>query len=629
MAKTKIVQNSFVSGVMNDKAWGRTDVAKYYNSVAEANNMLIAVTGGAFKRPGSQYLDITDVPINTVQKEARLVDFVFNTDQKYIFLVYAETIDIYHVPSRGEGFDPTGAPFASLVGLTELTPTIIEEMSVVQRGDVTLFFHTDMQTRIITRTGVEAFSYGTLAMVPPLSDPADVGTEMWSDILGWPSYAVFYQGRLFCAGSTTYPLTVWGSKSQDYFDFQIAVAEGDSAGAPIKDTIDSDKINNITGLYAGRNLQLFTTGAEFINNAAIITPLDSSWQIQTRFGSEANGPIAAADGSTFYVDRHSAVREFIYNYEQDAYTSNDMTTLATQLFSNPFRLEHVKSAKSNLGRYIYVLNDLGDVAVLNFDRAENVNAWSKLEMGGIRTVIDISTVDNELYMLVRDGDNYYLERLDLSDTTTYCDNFSYFLGDVPVTYCDTTGNPLDTIECQTTVGGNFGVEWLLDGIWCKLCQMFTDPLTPPVSEITGLERFNDRNVSYILDGVNQGEYLVTNGIIPIVRPFTIAQVGYKYNSNISSLPLASPSFQAELNEKRIIKMRMYMYKTDGFYINDEFINSSFYDTAAYSVKPDAYTGMYEFYTLGWDTLETYKISSDDPSSFAILKNEITIDISKG
>jgi len=628
--KTKVVQNSYISGIMNDKAWGRTDIQKFYNSVAEADNMLIAITGGAFKRPGFEYLDITDTPNGSKQGEVRLIDFVYNTEQKYLFLIHNETIDLYHVPERDSGFSAVGAPFGSLTGLVELTPKIIKEMSVVQRGDVTLLFHSDIQTRIITRTDYETFTFGTLEMVPPLEDPLDPESEMWSEELGWPSYGCFYQGRLFCAGSENYPLTVWASKSQDYFDFQIAAENYDTPGAPITDTIDSDKINVITGIYAGRNVQVFTSGSEFINGANLITPLDSSWKIQTRFGTQDGTPVTAMDGSTLFIDRHDAIREFVFDYEQDAYTSKDLTTLAGQLFNKPFRMEHVKSARSNLGRYMYVLNEDGAVVALNFDRTESVVAWTTITSVKDRKIIDISTVDNELYMLVLDNNNYYLERLDIDDEPCFLDNYTYFRGSIPVKYCDNPQipeNPL--ISCSDTVGGILGRDFLLDNIWCEGCLMFVDSSTPPLSEITGLERFNGTEVSYLLDGVYQGEGVVENGELPIDRPFANAHVGYKYNSKLVSLPLASPNFQAELSEKRIIKMRLYMYNTQGFHIDDDFINSNYYDEALYSKKSELYTGMYEHYTLGWDTLKQFTLSSDDPLNFAVLKSEITLDISGG
>lgn len=630
MAKTKIVQNSFVSGVLNDKASGRTDIGKFYNSVAEANNMLVAITGGLFKRPGFEYIDLTDVLPEHLNnpKEVRLIDFVFNTEQKYLFLIYPNTIDIYEVPERELSGVGLGAPFLSVTGIADLTPSIIAEMSFVQRGDFTIFFHPNMEpktlARGITAGGDVEFIWGTLSIAAvPLFDINDSTSIMWSDEKGWPAYATFFQGRMYCAGSPTYPLTIWGSKSQDYFDFQIAPTDYETPGAPINDTIDSDKINRITGIFSGRELQVFTTGSEFINSSQLITPLDSSWNIQTRYGSNANVPLDSLDGSTFFIDRYNGVREFIYDYNQDAHISNDLTTLSSQLFNDPFRLVNIKASKSDLGRYTYVLNLDGTVAVLNFNKAEAVIAWSKIEsVDG--TIIDISTVDNELYILVKQPDNtVILQRIDITEDVTFMDSFSYVYGTEPLSSC---GN-LTTL-CSDTVGGPDGWDYFLDNVWCENCTMFVDPLAPNKKVITGLERFNGLNVSVLLDDIYQGELPVENGQVVVGRPFHIAKIGIKYNSEAVTLPLASPNMQMELSEKRIVKIKLYMYNSSGFYIDGEFISSAFYDNNHFDTASPLVTGVYEHWSLGWDTLTNFTVGSDDPLGFNLLKCETHVDVTE-
>ena len=625
MAKTKVVQNSFVSGVMNEKAFGRTDIAKFYNSVAEADNVLLHVTGGLFKRPGFEYVDTTNVTLTqaALPKTNRLIDFVFSTEQKYLFLLREGNIDIYHVPDRfnGDAQEPIAPPFAT-VAEVKLTANVIKELSVVQRGDVTILFHTDFQPLVINRIGYEDFTIGPLNVIPPL----DVNSlAYWDDTLGWPSYATFFQGRLYCAGSKTYPLTIWGSKSQDYFDFDIAIADADADGSPITDTIDSDKINVITGIFSGRNLQVFTTGAEFVNRAQVITPLDSAWAIQTRNGSDANVALDALDGSTFYIDRYSAVRQFIYDYNQDAHISNDLTTLSSNLFSNPFRIEIIKSAKDTLGRFTYILNDDGTVVILNFNQAEGIVAWVKLTtVSGF--IMDITTVDNEFYMLVNNGNEIQLERLDLDDNITYLDSFTKLTGNKPIQQCGET--PLDVISCGDSVGGDFGIDYFLDNVWCPSCIIFTDPNTPPDTTISGLDRFNGQEVSYVLDGIYQGEIEVANGEVIIDRLFSTIMIGYKFNSRLLTLPISSPQFQMELAEKRVVKMKLFLFESSGFNINNDFIASSYFGKANYDESSDVRTGVYEYWTLGWDTFSQINIHADDPLGFNILKYELHVDVTE-
>lgn len=624
MAKTKIIQNSMVSGVMNDKAFGRTDITKYYNSVAEGTNVIVQTTGGMFKRPGLEFIHQTSIPLvqaDTAQT-CRLVDFSFNTEQKYIFVIYPGKIDLYNVPNRDTTLDPTGPAFLS-INAPEFTATVIKEMSYVQRGDLTIFFHETLQPRVLTRTGAQTFTFSILNIIPPRL--IDDTTPYWSTALGWPKFGTFFQGRLYCAGNTKYPLTVWGSKSQSYFDFYIAPANAAADGSPIIDTIDSDKINAITGIYSGRSLQVFTTGAEFVNTATIITPLASAWHIQTRYGTNPNVSLDSLDGSTFYVDRNNAVREFIYDFNQDSFVSNDLTTLSTQLFNRPFRLSIVKSAETSLGRYTYVLNADGTMAILNFNKAEQIIAWVKFQTS-TGPIIDMAIVDNEVYLLIKAKYGVNLERVDLSNRSTYLDSHVYSYGDKTTTVCGTT--PLDTINCSLSVGGANAIDYLLDNKWCPDCKIFADPLTPPIAELIGLERFEGMMVSVILDGIYQGEQLVTNGRISINKLFVLIEVGLKFDSIMKTLPLSSAGGDIELSNKRIIKIKFYLYQSSGFYIDGDFIPSTSFDIDNYDTKATVRTGLYEYWTLGWDTLKDFTISNADPLGFNILKFETHVDVTE-
>ena len=582
--------------------------------------MIVQTTGGMFKRPGLEFIHTTAATksiYDTNNKSVRLIDFVFNTQQKYLFLIYPGIIRIYYVPNRDEATNPIGGPIATLTA-TALTAKIIAEMSVVQRGDVTLLFHTDMQPKEIARTGFDTFTFSNLSLIPPKDSNGD---NVWDNTKGWPKYGTFFQGRLFLAGSKTYPLSVWGSKSQSYFDFDIPIDQADKDGSPINDTIDSDKINVITGIFAGRNLQIFTTGAEFVNTSGLITPVSSSWQIQSRYGTDDNVPLDSVDGSTFYIDRTGAVREFIYDYNQDAHISNDLTTLCGQIFDRPFRINIIKSAKSNLGRYTYVLNADGSLSVLNFNRAEKVIAWVVFNTPTGK-IIDVAAVDNELYMIILSGNNINLERLDLSEETTYLDSHMWQYGAKPPSTCP------DGTLCINTIGGEYGDLFQLDKKWCTTCIMFMNPTTPRNIEISGLNRFEGQEVSVLLDGIYQGEVLVSGGKININRFYRFIEVGKKFNSKIKTLPIASSQYAIELAKKRIIKIRFFLYKSSGFYLNNEFIASSYFDVDSFDKAAVVRTGVFDYYMLGWNSLTQFTVNNDDPFGFNVLKFETHLDVSE-
>ena len=58
MAKSRFVQNNFVSGELSPLLRGRTDINQYYQGARTAKNVVIVPQGGMRRRPGGQFIDI-------------------------------------------------------------------------------------------------------------------------------------------------------------------------------------------------------------------------------------------------------------------------------------------------------------------------------------------------------------------------------------------------------------------------------------------------------------------------------------------------------------------------------------------------------------------------------------------
>ena len=57
MAKSRFVQNNFVSGELSPLMRGRTDINQYYQGLQKANNVVLVPQGGVKRRPGTEYID--------------------------------------------------------------------------------------------------------------------------------------------------------------------------------------------------------------------------------------------------------------------------------------------------------------------------------------------------------------------------------------------------------------------------------------------------------------------------------------------------------------------------------------------------------------------------------------------
>ena len=117
--------------------------------------------------------------------------------------------------------------------------------------------------------------------------------DVWSATRGYPKSACFYEGRLVLGGTESKPQSIFMSKTGAFFDFDIDDGDDDEA---IFATISARKLNDIVDVYPGRNLQIFTSGAEFAITSRPVTPSNISIQPQTSHGA-SNIEVQDVDGS--------------------------------------------------------------------------------------------------------------------------------------------------------------------------------------------------------------------------------------------------------------------------------------------------------------------------------------------
>ena len=139
--------------------------------------------------------------------------------------------------------------------------------------------------------------------------------DIWSATRGYPKTACFYEGRLVLGGTRSKPQSLFFSKSGSFFDFDIDDGDDDEA---IFVTISSRKLNDIVDVFPGRNLQIFTSGAEFAVTSSPVTPSNAQVKPQTSHGA-LNVETQDVDGSTIFVDRNGkSIRDFVFSFNEDA-----------------------------------------------------------------------------------------------------------------------------------------------------------------------------------------------------------------------------------------------------------------------------------------------------------------------
>lgn len=359
----------------------------------------------------------------------------------------------------------------------------------------------------------------TFTKVSPPGSPRK--EDVWSATRGYPKSACFYEGRLVLGGTESKPQSIFMSKTGSFFDFDIDDGDDDEA---IFATISSRKLNDIVDVYPGRNLQIFTSGAEFAITSRPVTPSNISIQPQTSHGS-SNIEVQDVDGSTIFIDRHGkALLGFLYSFNEDAYTTDDRSVLASHLINQPVDMALLAGTASDDANWLFVVNSDGTATILNTLRSQDINGYTKWTTDG--NIKSVCVVDEELYMSVErevDGATLmYIERWDFT-------------------------HKLDCSVKKTAAQIQIGA---VTHLFNEQVQIIVDdkgyvlpPRTVGASNVIGLDP----------DEVYAGDYEVGLLFTPTIKPMPL-------NTNIGS-------GQNQMRLKKIVRMNVRVYESSGIYID--------------------------------------------------------------
>ena len=370
--------------------------------------------------------------------------------------------------------------------------------------------------------------------------------DVWSATRGYVRMGTFHDGRLWLGGTRSKIQSIFASKAGLFFDYYFQEGDDDEG---IFITLTNRIQTEIVDINSDRGLQVFTTGGEFLIKGN--TPSTITSVAQTQHGAlylEAK----SLDGATLFVDQNGqTLRQFVYSFNEDAYTSNDISVLSSQLIDTPKDVAVLSGTTSEDSNWVFIINQDGNGAVLNTVRAQDINGftrWTNANSGYFDTngnpnklkLISASTVKNELYMV---------------------NAFTY----------PQTGQPdLEVYSIE---------RWSFDHLLDSSSKVSVVAPSPPATTIVQLPDIHLRyaEVSVICNGTNLAKRTVTGtGTITLTAEEVSTggtlnlEVGLSFTPKIVPMPLNTSS-QAGANnvmrEKRINRMNLRMYKSAGVYID--------------------------------------------------------------
>ena len=399
--------------------------------------------------------------------------------------------------------------------------------------------------------------------------------DVWSATYGYPRTVTFHEGRLYFGGSKSRPNTVFASRVARFFDFNPGESLDDDA---IEVTLNTGQVNAITGMFSGRDLQLFTKGGEFFlpqTSLDPITPNNVVIQGATKRGSkEGIKPVGAESGTMFIQRSGKSLREFLFSDVELSYISNNISLLSSHLLVDPVDMALRKATSTDDGDLLLLCNTDGTLATYSILRGQNVIAPSLSTTDGefINVGVDVDTIYSVVKRTVSSSTKYYVEALNDDNTT----------------------------DSATLLSGGS---------------------KPSSTSVTGLSHLEGKTVKVIVDDGMQSDKTVSSGGITLDSvPTTYVEIGLNYTPTIKTMPveLKLPSGNIIGQKKRIVDATALVYLSQNLTLDakDFAFTAAQFFTGKKRRKP----------MLGYDREGQLTFSQSAPLFFTLLGIEYKVSV---
>jgi len=339
----------------------------------------------------------------------------------------------------------------------------------------------------------------------------------------YPTKVTFFEERLFYANTTTHPNTVWGSSTSDFDTYSPTDRDATvNADNSLTFTLSTDQVNQITGMYGGRYLHLFTKDGTFNLSSGSATQGLTATTVQvvneTKDGA-ADKRVIPASKSTLYIGKNKKrLREFAYNIDYDSFTSPDMSVLSEHLGFGDFEEAYFQTYPNMV---LWIRRGDGKLIGFTYYRAQEVLAWHQHTIAGtdskvksLAVIPGVGDAADTLYMIV--------ERTINGATKQYVEFMEQ-------EYREANGDTKDDaffLDSGLTYSGG------------------------STSTITGLDHLEGQTVTVLNNGAVESTKTVSSGSITLTNATTKCHVGLAYNAELESVNVEPKSQYGTTQGKR-------------------------------------------------------------------------------
>ena len=329
-------------------------------------------------------------------------------------------------------------------------------------------------------------------------------TTKWSEgafsaVRGFPKALAFYEERLFFAGTTHQPQSIFGSVSADFENHTPGTNYDDAVNI----TIASDQVNVIKHLLPGRFLQILTTSAEFTlsggTGTSPVTPTNVNVLRETTFGTSQIRPLRAGNSTILVQKGTEKVKEITFDLDTDGLLGVDLTVLADHITRGGIT-DMIWQQEPEL--ILWFVGADGALIGLTYDRANGTVGWHGHQLGDSGIVESITAIpsgaEDQVYLSVKRTIN--------SATVRHI----VFLKSI-----------------------NFGSD-ITDAFFVDSGLTYSGSAT---TTITGLNHLEGETVQILADGSAHADKTVSGGSITLDRSATKVHIGLGFTSFIKTLRL--------------------------------------------------------------------------------------------
>ena len=295
-------------------------------------------------------------------------------------------------------------------------------------------------------------------------------------------------------------------------------------------------MNTIRWMRAGKVLSVGTAGGEFIvsqgDTNSPLSPTNTRVVRQTTFGSAAVTPPQVGNSVLFLQRANRKVREYVYQFESDAYTAPDLSILSEHITEGGVIDMAYQQEPDSI---VWLVRADGVLVGMTYERSQDVVAWHRHIISGVDAKVEsVAVIPNTTGS--RDDLWAVIQRTINGVSVRYIEFMTPGMPEVSVNTISATY--LDSM--LTYEGGG-------------------------VTSVFGLEHLEGQTVSVLANGAVHPDRVVSSGLITLNNAYETVHVGLPYTSTLQTMRIEAGAKDgtAQGKKKRVSRITYRLYDTLG------------------------------------------------------------------